>query len=319
MGPINAEVEEAIDAFILYLASERGLSVNYQLSTRYSLEKFGSWLAASDKGYTMINVTREMIVEFLEQSKKATTSESSMRILTIAIRVFFKWLTRFQMIPENVAIYVLPCKVKRILPEALNEVSAEDLIESIRVDQPLGLRNRAMLELLYSSGLRISELITSVVTNLNLDKGLIRVTGKGNKTRVVPVGQKAIASLADYLARERPALAKKTNKRKGRGSETEGPELFLTVDGKKLTPSRVWQIVKQCGIEAGIHDNVYPHRLRHSFATHLLSNGANLRAIQEMLGHADISTTEIYTHVTPSKLKEDHLRFHPRAKMKPRD
>ena len=168
---------------------------------------------------------------------------------------------------------------------------------------PLGLRDRAMLELLYASGLRISELAGAKLENLNLEEGVVRVTGKGNKTRLVPVGRKACAAIATYLEQERPRLVKRRS----------GSEVFLSNRGGRLTTVRIWQIVKAVARRSGLEANVYPHLLRHSFATHLLGNGADLRIIQEMLGHADISTTQVYTHVDQQRLKAVHHKFHPRA------
>ena len=162
-----------------------------------------------------------------------------------------------------------------------------------------------MVELLYASGLRISELANARLENLLLEEGVIRVTGKGNKTRLVPVGKKACAALAAYLEQERPGMVKKRT----------GSEIFLSVRGGKLTTVRIWQVLKRIARHAGFETNVYPHLLRHSFATHLLGNGADLRVIQEMLGHADISTTQVYTHVDQQRLKAVHHRFHPRARL----
>jgi integrase/recombinase XerD len=160
-----------------------------------------------------------------------------------------------------------------------------------------------MLELLYASGLRIAELCTIRLENLDLEEGMVRVTGKGNKTRLVPVGSEARQALDRYLRLERPRLV----------SRRSGAEIFLSVRGRKLTPQRVWQLIKAYAARAGLDANVYPHLFRHSFATHLLAGGADLRIIQEMLGHADISTTQIYTHVDSSHLKTIHRKFHPRA------
>jgi integrase/recombinase XerD len=189
------------------------------------------------------------------------------------------------------------------LPETLNELQVEQLLESVNCKAALGLRDRAMLELLYASGLRISELAGAKLENLNLDEGVVRVTGKGNKTRLVPVGRKACVALANYLEQERPRLVKRRT----------GSEVFLSNRGARLTTVRIWQIVKAVARRSGLEVNIYPHLLRHSFATHLLSNGADLRIIQEMLGHADISTTQVYTHVDQQRLKAVHHKFHPRA------
>ena len=185
----------------------------------------------------------------------------------------------------------------------MNELQIEQLLESVDAKAPLGLRDRAMLELLYASGLRISELASAKLEHLDLEQGIVRVTGKGNKTRLVPVGRKACAAIENYLARERPGLVR----------QKSGSEIFLSVRGRRLTTVRIWQIVKAIARRSGLEANVYPHLLRHSFATHLLGNGADLRIIQEMLGHADISTTQVYTHVDQQRLKAVHHKFHPRA------
>ena len=323
MKPINPSLQADIDGFILYLATERGLSTNYQLSTRFSLENFAAWLESQPEGGDLDAVSSDRIVKFLLQRRSDGLSDSSVRLLTIAIRVFFRWLVRRGKVKTNIAAFVSPGKVKRTLPETLNEISMEDLIQSIPLDRPLGLRNRAILELLYSSGLRLSELTNAKVSNFDEPGQVIRVTGKGDKTRIVPVGSKAIQAIQAYLDLERPKLLQKglTRKRRIGGvlkitvRKTEPPEIFLSRDGTKLSSVRVWQLVGECARDAGIPKHVYPHLLRHSFATHLLSNGADLRAIQEMLGHADISTTEIYTHVDPSGLKAAHLKYHPRARL----
>ena len=179
----------------------------------------------------------------------------------------------------------------------------EQLIDNVDTKIPLGLRDHAIIELLYASGLRVSELANARLENFNPEERILRVTGKGNKTRLVPVGRKACEALAAYLSMERPRLVKRRS----------GSEIFLSARGTKLTTARIWQIVKRISRHSGLEKNIYPHLLRHSFATHLLGNGADLRIIQEMLGHADISTTQIYTHVDQQRLKAVHRQFHPRA------
>ncbi|MGA3172219.1 MAG: site-specific tyrosine recombinase XerD [Chthoniobacteraceae bacterium] len=298
-------MEESIEQFILYLATERGLSDNYQLSTRRSLEEFAAWLSRVKKITEPRAVTLPLITDYLADCKKRGLSTSSIRLVVVAIKIFFRFLIARDLIKADPAEYIPLPRAERYLPETLNELQVERLIESIPTDQPLGLRDRAMVELLYASGLRISELANARIENLMLDERVIRVTGKGNKTRIVPVGSKACAAIASYLEKERPALVKKRT----------GGELFLSVRGTKLTTVRIWQILKRIAKHAGIDVNVYPHLLRHSFATHLLGNGADLRIIQEMLGHADVSTTQIYTHVDQQRLKAVHHRFHPRARL----
>ena len=194
-------------------------------------------------------------------------------------------------------------RLSRFLPETLNEVQVSHLLEINLQGRPFPLRDRAILELFYASGLRISELAGARLENLNLQERIIRVIGKGSKTRLVPVGRIACEAIDQYLKQERIRLI-------GRKS---GNEVFLSRHGKKLTTQRIWQILKEIAATGGFEMNIYPHLLRHSFATHLLTNGADLRIIQELLGHADIATTQIYTHVEQSRLKSIHKQFHPRA------
>ena len=296
-------MQNAIDGFILYLATERGLSDNYQLSTRQSLDGFAEWLKHFKKVSTPGEVTHAQITEYLSFRKKGGLAAASVKLIVVAIKIFFRFLHIRHILPRDVAELLPLPRVERYLPETLNESQVERLLESIPVNQPLGLRDRAMIELLYASGLRISELTNARLENLQLEEHVIRVTGKGNKTRLVPVGAKARAAIELYLQKERPKYVKRRT----------GSELFLSINGTKLTTVRCWQIVKERAKQAGLEQNVYPHLLRHSFATHLLTNGADLRIIQEMLGHADISTTQIYTHVDQNRLKAVHHKFHPRG------
>ena len=239
----------------------------------------------------------------LSERKKDGLATASIRLLVIALKIFYRHLESRGRVSKNQADALLAPKVSRYLPETLNEIEAAQLIESISLERPLGLRDRAMLEMLYASGLRVSELVNARLEHLNLDDGFIRVTGKGNKTRLVPVGGAAREAVAAYLEKERPKMVK---------SHTSS-EVFLSIRGKSLTTVRIWQICKKRAQEAGLEISVYPHLLRHSFATHLLSNGADLRIIQELLGHADIATTQVYTHVDNQRLKSVHQKFHPRG------
>ena len=318
----------AIEDFILYLATERGLSDNYQISTRLSLEGFTLWLerrsapeakdGAAPAGEadrenaetrrrgcrTPGAVTHRQISDYLAHKKRLGLSSASIKLIVVALKIFFRWMHARKRVDQDVA-EVLPLpRSERYLPETMNELQVDHLLEGVPINAPRGLRDRAILELLYASGLRVSELVNARLENLDLDSRIIRVTGKGNKMRLVPVGQKACDAIRAYLEKERPEMVRKRT----------GSEVFLSARGTKLTTVRVWQIVKTCAKNAGLEMNVYPHLLRHSFATHLLSNGADLRIIQELLGHADISTTQIYTHVDQQRLKAVHHRFHPRAK-----
>ncbi len=296
-------VEQEIETFIRYLAVERGLSENYQLSTQRSLGEFAAWCAARKQIVQPRQVGLPLISEYLAERKRSGLSASSIKLIVVALKIFFRFATTRVWVTRDPAEALSLPRIERSLPETLNEIQVEQLLESVDETAPLGLRDRAMLELLYASGLRISELAGAKLENLDLENGVIRVTGKGNKTRLVPVGRKACRALERYIRQERPDLVRPKS----------GSEVFLSIRGSRLTTVRIWQIVKACARRSGLETNVYPHLLRHSFATHLLSNGADLRIIQEMLGHADISTTQVYTHVDQQRLKAVHHKFHPRA------
>jgi integrase/recombinase XerD len=296
-------MEDSIDAFIRFLAVERGLSENYQLSTQRSLTEFAQWCGAKKKITHPRGVTLPMMSEYLGDRKRTGLSASSIKLVVVALKIFFRFLAGKGIIERNPAEALALPRIERYLPETLNELQVEQFLEKIDTKAVHGLRDRAMIELLYASGLRISELANARLENFNFDERMVRVTGKGNKTRVVPVGRKACEALAAYLSAERPKLVKPRT----------SSEIFLSERGAKLTTARIWQIVKKHAKRAGLEKNIYPHLLRHSFATHLLSNGADLRIIQEMLGHADISTTQVYTHVDQQRLKAVHRQFHPRA------
>lgn len=296
-------VEQDIDSFIRFLATERGLSDNYQLSTRRSLSEFTAWCSKTRQITTAEKVKLPLISEYLGVQKRRGLAASSIKLVVVALKIFFRFLlAKGRLEHDPTETLTLP-RIERYLPETLNELQMEQLIESISTTQARGLRDRAIVELLYASGLRISELANSRLENFNAEERILRVTGKGNKTRLVPVGAKACEALAAYVSGERPKLV----------GARSGSEIFLSARGTKLTTVRLWQIVKERAKQSGLEANVYPHLLRHSFATHLLGNGADLRIIQEMLGHSDISTTQVYTHVDQQRLKAVHRKFHPRA------
>jgi integrase/recombinase XerD len=300
---VEADYTATVEAFLLYLATERGLSVNYQLSTRHSLEDFGAWLSRGHQITDPGQVTIEHLTAFLGFRKSQGLAAASIKLLVVALKIFFRFCQARQFTTRDPAELLALPRLERLLPETLNETEVRQLLEADPTGRPFQHRDRAMLELLYASGLRISELTNARLENLNLNERMIRVVGKGNKTRLVPIGRTACDAIAAYLADERVRLIRPRS----------GSEVFLSRNGKKLTPQRVWQIVKEMGTLAGLSKNVYPHLMRHSFATHLLSNGADLRIIQELLGHADISTTQIYTHVDQSRLRLVHKKFHPRG------
>ncbi|MFV0338905.1 MAG: site-specific tyrosine recombinase/integron integrase [Chthoniobacterales bacterium] len=298
---MKAQIEE----FIQYLAVERGLSDNYQLSTRHSLECFLEWFqSVGGADWKKIDATK--ISEFLTHRKRLGLAAASIKLETVAIRIFFRFLLANTYVEKDPTEFLKTPKIERYLPDTLRVEQIERVILTIDRRAPMGLRDAAWLELLYSSGLRVGELCALRIEAYYPEEQMVRVTGKGDKTRIIPVGRKAIEAINIYLEKGRPAFV---------GPKT-GSYVFLSVRGKALTSQRIWQLIKKYAKMAGLDENVYPHLFRHSFATHLLANGADLRIIQELLGHADISTTQIYTHVDSRRLKNIHQRFHPRSRLK---
>lgn len=295
-------MEPQIDSFLLYLATERGLSSAYQLSVRQTLDKFPPWAETKCLSQWR-DVGTDELAAFLKHLRKSGLDASSLRIAQVHLKVFFRFLVKRNLIEIDPAEPLLAPKAAAKLPETLNAETVAKLLTAINTEKPLGKRDLAILELFYASGLRLSEICNSRLENLDLDDHFLRVTGKGNKTRLVPVGGRALDALQKYLTSERPELV----------SKKTSSHIFLSVRGGPLSPDRVRQIVKERAKNCGIDQNIYPHLLRHSFATHLLENGADLRVIQELLGHADISTTQIYTHVDQKRLKAVHKQFHPRG------
>lgn len=291
-----------IDSFLLYLATERGLSTNYQLSTRSSLERFAAWATGREIGSASA-VTPAQLSEFLITEKKRGLSATSIKLEAVALRIFFRFLTSRGRIPLDPAEKLPLPRLPQTLPQPLSQNDMAKLVAAPAGDTALEIRDRALLELLYACGLRIAEACGVRLENLDEEGSVIRVTGKGNKTRMIPVGRAAMDALKFYLTNARPKLV----------SARSGAAIFLSVRGHPLTPARIWQLVRHYAKLAGIEEAVHPHQLRHSFATHLLSGGADLRIIQEMLGHASIATTQIYTQVDRSQLKSIHQKFHPRG------
>jgi integrase/recombinase XerD len=297
----HRRVHREIDAFIRYLATERGLSDAYQLSVRATLDALEAF--ARVRGLPLCDLGTRELADFLGARREGGSMASSLRIAVVHLKVFFRWLAGRGMLPMDPAEPLLAPRPDGRLPETLDASSIGQMLAAIDPSLPLGRRDLAMLELFYAAGLRLAELCGARLEHLDLDEGFIRVTGKGNKTRVARVGMVARRAVADYLANERPSLV----------TRRTSSHVFISIRGGPLSPDRVRQIVKQRAAAAGIDQRVYPHLLRHSFATHLLEGGADLRVIQELLGHADISTTQVYTHVDRERLKSVHRKFHPRA------
>ncbi len=294
-----------IDAFLLHLATERGLSDNYQLLVRRLLEAFAKWLETKRGKQDEAAVETKDLTDYLAKRKGTDgVAASSLRIEVVVLKIFFRWLAMRNLRAGDPAEMLLSPRVEKLLPDTLNEKEVRKLLESVQGKEPLDIRDRAILELFYASGLRIGEIVTARLENLSLEEGWIRITGKGSKTRLVPVGGEAREAIDAYAGSARPKLV---------GKKTQS-FIFLNRNGGKLTTARVWQIVKERAKMAGLDPKkIHPHLLRHSFATHLLNHGADLRVIQEMLGHADIATTQIYTHIDQKRLRDTHRKFHPRA------
>ena len=295
-------MEFKVDSFILYLATERGLSTAYQLSVRQTLDKLLEW-AAKNGHREWRDLGTDELSAFLGDLRKTELDASSLRIAVVHLKIFFRFLQKRHGIEIDPAEPLLSPKTSAKLPETLSQQTVENLLGSIDSEKKLGKRDLALLELFYASGLRLSEICGARLEYFDQEDHFLRITGKGNKTRLVPVGGRALKALDNYLTGERSNLiTKKTSS-----------HIFLSVRGGPLSPDRVRQIVKERAQQAGIEQNIYPHLLRHCFATHLLENGADLRVIQELLGHADIATTQIYTHVDQKRLKAVHKNFHPRG------
>ncbi len=294
-------MRELVEAFLNYLSFERGLSQNTILAYSRDLAKFIQYLEASGAG-DIAKVKRQDITNFLMSLKDAGLSGNSIARTLAAIKAFFRFLIQDNLLKEDTASLLESPKLIRSLPNALTTVEVDRLLSAPAARDWMGLRDKASLELIYATGMRVSELINVTMDNLNLDVGFVKCRGKGGKERIIPFGRKARRALERYIQDARPRLMK--NKAEG--------HLFLTRLGKKMSRQSFWKMVRHYVKTARIKKEVTPHTLRHSFATHLLERGADLRVVQELLGHADISTTQIYTHISKDRLKLIHKQFHPR-------
>jgi len=300
--PAADQLTAPVTAFLDYLASECGLAENTVVSYRHDLTAFLLYL--HEVGIADFNkVSADNVLDHLLKAKQQGLNVNSAARALVAIRMFFRFLAAEGFVAEDVTSLMESPKLARYLPEVMTEREVEALLTVPEGNPPTGLRDRALIELLYATGARVSEAVTMRLDALHLDLGYVRCFGKGSKERIVPIAGSSADVIRDYLSRGRPALLK--------GGES--PFLFPGRGKEHMTRKAAWQVVKKVALKAGVGRRISPHTLRHSFATHMLEHGADLRAIQEMLGHADIATTQIYTHVDRSRLKSIHKRFHPRG------
>lgn len=293
--------QKIIDDFIDHLWLEDGLSKNTLNSYRFDLIIFESWLGEQKK-IAMMDVSELEIQEFLAFKFPSSKSRSISRLLA-TLRRFFRYQLREKKIQKDPTLKIQTPKIPKSLPKSLSEDEVESLLDAPNLDSSSGLRDRSMLELLYACGLRVTELVDIQLTEVILSDGVIRVTGKGSKTRLVPMGEEAVDWIKKYIAEARDdILRKKTSK-----------FLFVTNRGGAMTRQAFWYVIKKYAVIANINKPMSPHILRHAFATHLINHGADLRVVQMLLGHTDISTTQIYTHVARERLKKIHQEHHPRG------
>lgn len=296
--------DASIDAFVDALWLEEGLSRNTLTAYRRDLTLYARWLTA--RGRTLLETTEHDINGYFSERHAATRATTANRRLTVFKR-YFRWALRERRITTDPTLRLQAAKQPLRVPKTLTEAQVEALLAAPGEDTPLAVRDRTMLELMYASGLRVSELVGLKTYNVSLSEHVLRVFGKGNKERLVPFGEVASGWLQRYLQEARPALL----------GDKQTDDLFVTLRGTRAgeAMSRVmfWMIVKKHALAAGITAPLSPHTLRHAFATHLLNHGADLRAVQMLLGHADISTTTIYTHVARERLKSLHAQHHPRG------
>ncbi|HUL29309.1 MAG TPA: site-specific tyrosine recombinase XerD [Thermodesulfobacteriota bacterium] len=295
-------MEPLLESFLHYLIAEKGLSKNTIDAYRHGLTRFLAYLRERNL-QEIRDVAKVDIQSFLlVLRKKHLNTRSIVRDLTI-LRTFFRFLIQEGILQSNPVEDLESPKVAKKLPEILTINEIERIIEQPNLQTPLGTRDRAMLEILYATGMRVSELIQLPTHQVNLEAGYVLVYGKGSKERIVPLGGEAMRWVDLYLRTARRVLSK----------EKESPFLFINRSGKRLTRQGFWKNLRHYAQKAGLHKRITPHLLRHSFASHLLERGADLRSVQMMLGHVDISTTQIYTHVTGERLKKVHKRYHPRG------
>ena len=296
----NIKSVKLIDSFIDNIWLERGLSQNTLDAYRQDLSNFSNWL----EPHGLETADKVKLLDYLAfRLKQGYSSRSTARSLS-SLRAFYSYLLSKSLVDENPTVKIQSPKLGHSLPKILSEEDVEKLINAPNTKEPLGLRDRAMLELLYACGLRISELISLDILNLNIRQGVVRVIGKGSKERLVPMGEQALDWISDYLAYGRDHFL---------GNNTNCSFLFLSNRGKEMTRQNFWYRIKHYANKSGVDTSLSPHTLRHAFATHLINHGADLRTVQLLLGHTSLSTTQIYTEVAIHRMKELHREHHPRG------
>jgi integrase/recombinase XerD len=292
---------QAIEQFLDAQWMERGLSENTLVAYRNDLNGFSAWL--STRGGGLVEARREQLLDYLsERVINGARPRTTARLLS-SLRRFYRYLVREGRLSGDPTVRIDTPRIGRPLPDSLSEEEVETLLDAPVVGEALGLRDRAMLELLYACGLRVSELVNLTMEQIDLTQGVVRLMGKGSKERLVPLGEEAADWLQRYIGQSRPELA----------AGASAKALFITRRGKSMTRQAFWYRLRHYAVKSGINKALSPHTLRHAFATHLLNHGADLRVVQMLLGHSDLSTTQIYTHVARERLKELHARHHPRG------
>jgi integrase/recombinase XerD len=295
-------IEPEIDRFIDSLWSQKGLAELTLSAYQQDLRQFSRWLATQRQ--KLFDAQQSSIQQFLaERFAKGASARSNARLLS-TLKQYYRYLVRIGERQDNPTALISAPRIHRSLPQSLGERDIEKLLDAPDIESNFGLRDRCMLELMYSSGLRVSELVGLQLSQINTNLGLVRLIGKGNKERVIPVGEEALHWLARYVKQGRPDL---------QSAKSMSDALFLSSRGSAITRQAFWQNIKKHLLKAGIKTVYSPHSLRHAFATHLLNHGADLRTVQMLLGHSSLSTTQIYTHIAQARLQSIHARHHPRG------
>ncbi|UAL45850.1 site-specific tyrosine recombinase XerD [Sutcliffiella horikoshii] len=296
-------MQDQLKDFIHFLVVEKGLASNTVVSYERDLKSYLLYVSKVEEISSLDAVSRSTIIQFLKFLTENGKSSKTIARHIASIRSFHQFLLREKVTTQDPTVHIDRPKQEQKLPQVMSVEEVQALLDSPDTSKVFGMRDKAMLELLYATGMRVSELISLNLSDVHLTMGFVRCVGKGNKERIIPLGTMAQNAITTYIEESRSQLLKKKT--------TDA--LFVNLYGNRLTRQGFWKILKKLTKEAGIEKELTPHTLRHSFATHLLENGADLRAVQEMLGHADISTTQIYTHVTKTRMKDVYSMFHPRA------